>query len=59
MPDILKGDVLLNKDKVLKYSAFMTMLKTLLKRDLISDEEYQVILRKINKDMGVVSNLST
>jgi hypothetical protein len=49
----------MEKNKLLRYSLQLSMLKQLLSKKLISDAEYQMILKKLMKDYGVVSNITT
>lgn len=42
----------------MKYSMHLSLLKQLKELELINDSEYDVILKKIMKDFGVVSNIT-
>lgn len=44
--------------KLLRYSIQLSMLKQLLSKKLISESEYQIILKKLMKDYGVVSHIT-
>ena len=50
---IRKGNVM-NNNKMLRYSIQLSMLKQLLLKKLINENEYQQIKKKLNKDYGVV-----
>ena len=45
--------------KLLRYSMQLSMLKQLLALKLINEIEYQLIEKKLKKDYGVVSNITT
>ena len=45
--------------KLLRYSMQLSMLKQLLNLKLINELEYELIQKKLMKDYGVVSNITT
>lgn len=45
--------------KLLRYSMQLSMLKQLLSRHLINESEYKMVEKKLMKDYGVVSNITT
>lgn len=53
-----KGRVL-DGEKLLRYSIQLSMLKQLLYKKLITESEYKMIEKKLKKDYGVVSNITT
>lgn len=46
-------------DRLLRYSMQLAMLKQLLELKLINDMEYRLIEKRLKKDYGVVSNITT
>ena len=53
------GVTAIDKDKILKYSMQLAMLKQLFFKKLITEEEYTKILKKLMKDYGVISGIPT
>jgi hypothetical protein len=49
----------IEKDKLLRYSMQLAMLKQLLDMKMINDCEYEKIKKRLMKDYGVVSNITT
>ena len=48
----------MNGKKLLRYSMQLSMLKQLLSKKLISENEYQIIQKKLMKDYGIISNIT-
>lgn len=48
----------MNANKLLRYSMQLSMLKQLFSGKLINENEYQIILKKLMKDYGIVSNIT-
>ncbi len=44
--------------KLLRYSMQLSMLRQLLSKKLINENEYQVIRKRLMKDYGIVSNIT-
>lgn len=44
--------------RLLRYSMQLSMLKQLLSKKLISETEYEIIMKRLMKDYGVVSNIT-
>ena len=44
--------------KLLRYSMQLSMLKQLLSKKLINENEYQIIQKRLMKDYGIVSNIT-
>ncbi len=44
--------------KLLRYSMQLSMLRQLLSKKLINENEYQVIKKRLMKDYGIVSNIT-
>lgn len=44
--------------KLLWYSMQLSMLKQLLSKKLINENEYQIILKRLMKDYGIISNIT-
>ncbi|MCI5510120.1 MULTISPECIES: SHOCT domain-containing protein [Lachnospiraceae] len=44
--------------KLLRYSMQLSMLKQLLSKKLINENEYQIIQKKLMKDYGIISNIT-
>lgn len=49
---------MMKEDKLLRYSMQLAMLKQLLAKKKISQEEYKAIEKELMKDYGVVSNIT-
>ena len=47
------------KDKLLRYSMQLSMLKQLLNLHLITDGEYAEILKRLKRDYGIISNITS
>lgn len=45
-------------EKLLRYSMQLSMLRQLLSKKLINENEYQMIKKKLMKDYGIVSNIT-
>ena len=41
-----------------RYSMQLSMLKQLLSKKLINENEYQIILKRLMKDYGIISNIT-
>lgn len=54
-----KEDIYMQADRLLRYSMQLAMLKQLRELKLIDDVEYQLIEKRLKKDYGVVSNITT
>ena len=50
--------IYLDDKKLLRYSMQLSMLKQLLSKKLISENEYQIIQKKLMKDYGIISNIT-
>ena len=48
----------MEKEKLLRYSMELSMLNILLKENLITDEEYEKIKKKIMRDYKIVSDIT-
>ena len=48
----------MNSTKLLRYSMQLSMLKQLRSLNLINDNEYRLIEKKLKKDYGVISNIT-
>lgn len=46
-------------NKLLRYSMQLAMLKQLLNKKLITEEEYNRVLKRLKKDYGIISNITT
>lgn len=44
--------------KLLRYSMQLSMLKQLLSKKLINENEHQIILKRLMKDYGIISNIT-
>ena len=44
--------------KLLRYTMQLAMLKQLLTKELIDENEYSIIQKKLMKDYGIVSNIT-
>lgn len=53
-----KGRIL-DGEKLLRYSIQLSMLKQLLYKKLITESEYKMVEKKLKKDYGVVSDITT
>lgn len=49
----------MEKNELLRYSMQLSMLKQLRKKQLLSEKEYILIEKKLMKDYGIVSNITT
>ncbi|MDY6279881.1 MAG: SHOCT domain-containing protein [Roseburia sp.] len=49
----------MEKKKLLRYSMQLSMLRQLLSMKLINDFEYEKIKKRLMRDYGVVSNITT
>ena len=49
----------IDNSKLVRYSVQLSMLKQLLSKGLISEDEYSRILFALKKDYGIVSHIST
>ena len=50
--------IYMDNKKILRYSMQLSMLKQLLSKKLINENEYQIILKRLMKDYGIVSNIT-
>ncbi|NSD12566.1 conjugal transfer protein [Ruminococcus sp. AF41-9] len=48
----------MNSTKLLRYSMQLSMLKQLRSLELINENEYRLIEKKLKKDYGVISNIT-
>ena len=48
----------MNSTKLLRYSMQLSMLKQLRLLELINENEYRLIEKKLKKDYGVISNIT-
>lgn len=48
----------MNSTKLLRYSMQLSMLKQLRSLELINENEYRLIEKKLKKDYGVTSNIT-
>ena len=51
--------VIIYEKRIIRYSVQLAMLKQLLIKKLISEEEYKRVLRRLKRDYGIVSNITT
>ena len=51
--------IIIDSEKLLRYSMQLAMLNQLRSMGLITEEEYNRILRKLKRDYGVISHLDT
>ncbi len=51
--------VIIDEKRIVRYSVQLAMLKQLLIKKLISEEEYKRVLRRLKRDYGIVSNITT
>ena len=49
----------MDRDKLLRYSIQLAMLKQLLRKKMITEEEFNLLEKALMKDYGVISNLTT
>lgn len=49
----------MDSEKLLRYSIQLSMLKQLLSLKLINEMEYQLVEKKLKKDYGIVSDITT
>ena len=54
-----KEDIYMQTDRLLRYSMQLAMLKQLRELKLINNVEYRLIEKRLKKDYGVVSNITT
>ena len=54
----LKNYYHMDNKKILRYSMQLSMLKQLLSKKLINENEYQIIQKRLMKDYGIVSNIT-
>ena len=50
--------IYMDDKKLLRYSMQLSMLKQLLSKKLINENEYQIIQKKLMKDYGIISNIT-
>ena len=50
--------IYMDNKKILRYSMQLSMLKQLLSKKLINENEYQIIQKKLMKDYGIISNIT-
>lgn len=55
---VKKGEMELDAKKLLRYTMQLAMLKQLLGKHLISENEYLLIQKRLMKDYGIVSNIT-
>lgn len=54
-----KGNpIYMDDKKLLRYSMQLSMLKQLLSKKLINENEYQIIQKRLMKDYGIISNIT-
>ena len=49
----------MEKEKLIKYSLHLSMLKVLYDKREITEEEYGMILKKIQHDFGVITHVES
>ena len=54
----MKGENEMNTKKLLRYTMQLAMLKQLLTKKLIDENEYLLIKKRLMKDYGVVYNIT-
>ena len=54
----MKRENEMDTKKLLRYTMQLTMLKQLLTKELIDENEYSIIQKKLMKDYGIVSNIT-
>ena len=47
------------KNKLIRYTMQLAMLKQLLEKELISIEEYNIVKNKLMKDYNIISDITT
>jgi hypothetical protein len=52
-----KEEVVVKKEEVIQYSMQIAMLKQLLSRKLITEEEYKAVKSKLMKNYGIFSDI--
>ena len=55
---VTKGENEMDGRKLLRYTMQLTMLKQLLTKKLIDENEYSLIQKRLVKDYGIVSNIT-
>ena len=58
-PEIHREVDIMDERRIKRYSVQLAMLKKLLLLELISSAEYKRILKKLMKDYGIISNITT
>ena len=58
LADMKRNDMRMNVNKIIRYSMQLAMLKQLKSKNMITEEEYEKILRTIRKDYQVISDIS-
>lgn len=53
-----KGENEMDGKKLLRYTMQLAMLKQLLTKKLIDENEYSLIQKRLMKDYGIVSNIT-
>lgn len=54
----MKGENEMDGKKLLRYTMQLAMLKQLLTKKLIDENEYSLIQKRLMKDYGIVSNIT-
>ena len=54
----MKGENEMDTKKLLRYTMQLAMLKQLLTKKLIDENEYLLIQKRLMKDYGVISNIT-
>lgn len=54
----MKRENEMDTKKLLRYTMQLAMLKQLLTKELIDENEYSIIQKKLMKDYGIVSNIT-
>lgn len=55
---VTKGENEMNGKKLLRYTMQLAMLKQLLTKKLIDENEYSLIQKRLMKDYGILSNIT-
>lgn len=55
---VAKGENEMDIKKLLRYTMQLAMLKQLLTKKLIDENEYSLIQKRLMKDYGIVSNIT-
>lgn len=55
---VMKGENEMDGKKLLRYTMQLAMLKQLLTKKLIDENEYSLIQKRLMKDYGIVSNIT-